>query len=433
MKVSRRNFIKGSAAIGATSVAGLSSVKLAHAATTDYKAMVCIFLAGGNDSYNMVLPTSEAEYAQYQGIRNHMAIAEQDIIPLNIQTDNSVSLGLHPAMQSFADIVNQGDASVLVNTGQLVEPTAGNANVQLPEKLMSHNSQQEMWKSGALEFHNSFGWAGRMVEDMHLPGNLPPLLSLSSEQKWLRTENGAKQFVLSSNGAGQYKRMTTDKLNGMLRHMDESYDNIFMDSYAQVMKNSFNRNEALKEVLDDAPAIGEFPSSNLGRSLGTISKLIASRSHSLMGHNRQVFYVTLGGFDTHTGQLNAHNGLLATLSDAMAAFYSEMQRQGLSDNVTTFTMSDFGRRITPNASGTDHGWAGHQLVMGGAVKGGKAYGNWPDLTPGGAFDYNNGRVIPDTSADQVCASLAKWFGYTQPVESLFNSLNNFTDKTIDFI
>ncbi len=434
MKISRRNFIKTSAAVSATSLAGLSSIKLAHAASQDYKAMVCLYMAGGNDAYNMVVPHSEQQYAQYQGIRTHMAIAHNELIPLGIKTDNAVDLALHPAMSSIANIIrDEGDATVLVNTGQLVEPVVGKSAFTVPDKLMSHNSQTIMAQTGSDDLSSEFGWAGRMLENNNDFVAIPPLMSLDKERKWLRNPSSIKQFVLTSNGAGKFFNLTSDKLNGLVHHMDAAYDNIFTDNYAKVMKATFHKNEELKTVLSTAPSFDGFPDTKLGSSLHTVAQLIDARNHSLMGHKRQVFFVNIGGFDTHEDQLPKHASLLEQVSDAMAAFYQEIKRQGLSEQVTTFTMSDFGRRISPNATGTDHGWAGHQIVMGGAVKGGKAYGNWPDLSIGGDFDYNNGRIKPELATDQVNASLAKWFGYNENLENLFSSLSNFQENTIDFI
>ncbi|WP_326492012.1 DUF1501 domain-containing protein [Vibrio maritimus] len=408
---------------------------MAQAGQDDYKALVCIFLFGGNDAYNMVIPDSSSEHDKYLAMRPGLAIGRNELLPLGIASDNKVNLGLHPKMESLVPVFNDGDATVIVNSGQLVEPIIGQNNVypRFPEFLMAHNLQQEMWQSGAENMSDKFGWAGRMVEYMNLSGSLPPLFSLNGEQKWLRN-NHVEPLVMPRTGVGTYSGLgSSHRIAGMIRHFDEQYDNLFTENYSLTIANSYYQNEALNEAFSAVGDLDGFPQSNLGDALHTTAKLISIRNDLSLKHSRQVFFVGLGGFDTHKNQANPHGELLKQVSDAMAAFHAEMKKQGISDNVTAFTMSDFGRRIMANDSGTDHGWAGHQLVVGGAVQGGRAYGNWPDLTPGSEYDYNNGRLIPEIAADQVNATLAQWFGYTGSLETLFPSLVQFPDKTVPFL
>ncbi|MGF1736408.1 DUF1501 domain-containing protein [Photobacterium satsumensis] len=435
MKMSRRHFLKSSTALGALSaVPGLSLSKQAVAGDDGFKALVCIFLFGGNDAYNMVVPIDE-HHQTYAKARPTLAIPKNELIDIGIQSEAgkkrpAVNLGLHPAMSRLKSMFEDDNATVLVNSGQLVGPIIGLANpYPVPEFLMAHNLQQTMWQSGALNMDDKLGWAGRMVESVYMSNDLSPMMSLNGEQKWLRNDV-YEQMVMTGGGPGKYNGLDQDERKfAMKYHFDRQFNNLFKDNYADVMSSRYYQNQRLADLLgeDDDDTVR----SSLSEQLHTTAKLI--EKHAEMGHHRQVYFVGLGGFDTHHNQKNVHHALLEQLADAMADFYQELKDINMLDNVTTFTMSDFGRRLMANDTGTDHGWAGHQLVMGGAVNGGKAYGNWPDLTPGSEYDYNNGRLIPEIAADQVNATLAQWFDKNLDVEKLFPSLEPFQDKTISFL
>lgn len=433
MKISRRNFLKSSAALSATSLApAVTGLNKAYAQEGDFKALVCIFLFGGNDAYNMVIPDNNKEYQDYFNARPGLAIARDELVKLGISTENGVPIGLHPAMQSLHDVYAvEKKATVIVNSGQLVEPIIGSTatNPRVPEFLMAHNLQQTMWQSGAENMEDRLGWAGRMVKEMYLPGSLSPLMSLNGEKKWLRSENH-EQLVMTSDGAGDYGGLNTaERYDAMLRHFNEKYRNLYADNYSDMMASRYYENDKLKAVLGGIGELPGYPDTSLGRSLQTTAKMIRARAE--LGHQRQIYFVGLGGFDTHKNQITTHALLLQQLADAMAAFYGDIKTAQMSEKVTTFTMSDFGRRVMANETGTDHGWAGHQLIMGGAVNGEKAYGKWPDLNPGSQYDYNNGRLIPEIAADQVNATLAQWFGYQGALTDLFPSLGAFEQHTLD--
>ncbi|MGF1683744.1 DUF1501 domain-containing protein [Photobacterium minamisatsumaniensis] len=436
MKMSRRHFLKSSTALGALSaVPGLSLSKQAVAGDDGFKALVCIFLFGGNDAYNMVVPVDADPHEVYRKARPSLALDRNDLVNIDIKSeagDNSsaVSLGLHPAMANLKDMFEDGNATVIVNSGQLVGPIIDQVNPHpVPDFLMAHNLQQTMWQSGALNMDDKLGWAGRMVESVYMSNDLSPMMSLNGEQKWLRNDV-YEQMVMTGGGAGKYNGLDQDERRlAMEYHFDRQFNNLFKDNYADVMSSRYYQNERLADLLGEED--DDTVRSSLSEQLHTTAKLI--EKHAEMGHHRQVYFVGLGGFDTHHNQKNAHHALLEQLADAMADFYQELKDINMLNNVTTFTMSDFGRRLMANDTGTDHGWAGHQLVMGGAVNGGKAYGEWPDLTPGSKFDYNNGRLIPGIAADQVNATLAKWFDDYLDVEKLFPSLEPFPQKTIPFL
>ncbi|WP_263078051.1 DUF1501 domain-containing protein [Endozoicomonas sp. Mp262] len=433
MKVSRRTFLKGSLASGASlmlpAVSGISS---AYGSTDDFKALVCIFLSGGNDAYNMVVPTSSKEYNIYKSMRPSIAHSQSTLIDTGLKTDNNVSLGLAPAMANLQPVFKAGDATVIVNSGQLIEPVVGKSNPQLPQFILAHNYQSVAWQSGTLSHDDEFGWAGRMADDMYLNGSISPLISMSGQCKFLRSKSLGQLTINPGQPSGYEGLNTPQRLEAMNRHFSTDYKNLMQRNYADVMEKCYLDHDTLRGYLDELDGTNDFPDTGLGNSLKAAAQYIRIRGK--LGHQRQVYFIQLGGFDTHKDQKKSHENLLKQLADAMAAFHSDINSVGLNDNVTTFTMSDFGRRIPSNASGTDHGWGGHQLVMGGAVNGKKAYGTWPDLRPGSPYDYKNSRMIPEIAADQVSATLASWFGYNKNLEELFPVLNNgFDRKTLDFI
>ncbi|MGR5061296.1 DUF1501 domain-containing protein [Photobacterium sp. DNB22_13_2] len=436
MKMSRRNFLKSSTALSALStVPGLALSHQAVAGDDGFKALVCVFLFGGNDAYNMVVPVDNHHYERYRQARPSLAINQNELVDINIKSEagantSEVSLGLHPAMESLKPVFANQDATVIVNSGQLVEPIIGQQGPFVyPDFLMAHNLQQTMWQSGSLNMEDKLGWAGRMVSSVYLSNDLSPMMSLNGEQKWLRNDV-YEQLVIPGAGPKKYNGLDQpERLEAMQYHFAQEFGNLFKDNFTDVMKSRFLQNDRMIELLGEEDDGVERTS--LAEQLHTTAKLI--KQHADMGHHRQIYFVGLGGFDTHHNQKNAHTALLGQVADAMAEFYDEINGMNMSDKITTFTMSDFGRRLMPNDTGTDHGWAGHQLVMGGAVNGGKAYGHWPDLTPGSEYDYNNGRLIPEIAADQVNATLARWFGYNDDLTTLFPSLANFEQKTLTFL
>ena len=433
MKFSRRNFLKGGLASGASLVLpAVSGINPAYGSSDGFKALVCIFLQGGNDAYNMVIPASSQEYNLYQSMRPNMAVARNKLVDTGLMADNHVPLGLHSAMASLHPVFKAGNATVIVNSGQLVEPVIGKTNPRIPPFVMAHNYQSILWESGTMSYDNEFGWAGRMADDMYLNGTLSPLISINGERKWLRSRSLGQLVIRPEQPSGYEGMDTPEKLRALDRHFTNHYSNLFQRNYSQAMETAYLDHMTLKGYLDELGSTGPYPDTDLGHSLQSAAQYIRIRGK--LGHQRQVYYIGLGGFDSHKDQAKSHEKLLQTLSDAMAAFQADIDSTGLSDQVTTFTMSDFGRRIVSNATGTDHGWGGHQLIMGGAVKGGKAYGTWPDLSPGSPYDYKNSRMIPEIAADQVSATLATWFGYPKSPENLFPSLNNgFNRKTLDFL
>ncbi|WP_019615789.1 DUF1501 domain-containing protein [Psychromonas ossibalaenae] len=437
MKLSRRTFLQMSATLASsTALTALPSTATASNIEDGHKALVCIFLFGGNDAYNMLVPMSEPAYSQYITARPDLGLTQDQILPTGLATDNGVQLGIHHAMASMLPLFTNGQASAFINSGQLIEPATRTQieqkEVRLPDFLMAHNSQQDMWQSGAENLSHPYGWAGRMMDMLGISSDISPLFSITNEAKLLRNAN-ASQVIINSSGVDDYTAWDQEsRVNGYFSHFrTREYTNVYERNYAQRMQESVIENQELKNVLNAYPATGSYPQSDLAEQLSMVSRLIQAKD--MMGQKRQVFFVGIGGFDTHKNQQAVHHDLLAQVSDAIAAFNQDINEQGLNDQVTSITMSDFGRRIIANASGTDHGWGGHQIISGGAVNTTSAYGSWPDLTLESESNYNNGRIIPGIAADQVNASLCSWFGLSnEKILELFPNLNNFDSPDLDF-
>ncbi len=439
MKLSRRRFLQSSMALSAASMTTLPHTAFAQqsrTATSDYKALVIVFLKGGNDAYNMIVPTSPREYETYQATRPNLALTPTEIHPISLTTENQVNLGIHHAMSDLVPLFESGDASVFVNSGQLLTPTTRSTIAAslspLPRFLMAHNMQQDMWQTGATYYNSPQGWAGRMMAMLSEKTEISPLISLNSQTR-LNISDQLPQTVLNSNGIGQYSGWHDPiYVDEYFSHFDGDFDNIYTQYFTDTMKKSVIENAELKTILESHPSTAVYPETNLAAQLKMVSRMIQARQ--ALYHQQQVFFVSIGGFDTHVNQKPTHHALLENIAQAFTAFNSDLTQQGMNKNVITLTMSDFGRRVLSNESGTDHGWGGHQLVMGGAIKGLQAYGEWPDLTPNSEDDYNHGRIIPGIAADQINASIARWFGLSDnQVLELFPNLSNFPSPYIDFI
>ena len=444
MKLSRRHFLKTTAVVSATtlSTSALASSIIptnnSQSSENANKALVCVFLLGGNDAYNMIVPTPGcAAYQDYQAARPKMKLNKDQLSDLNLTTTNGIPLSINNNMTSLLPLFASGNAAAIINSGQLVEPTTrdeiSNYQVKLPQFLMAHNQQQDLWQLGTENLGDAYGWAGKMMDMLGATGSLSPLISVNQGQKLLRNKK-SQQTVINGKGAGTYSGWNEEeRLDGYFSHFTQrQYDNIYMRNYASAMSRNVSENEAIKTILSKHPNSETYPESDLAQQLSMVSRLIKARDD--MHQQQQVFFVGLNGFDTHQFQNRDHPKLLKQVSDALSAFNTDMVDSGLNDQVTCVTMSDFGRRLQANASGTDHGWAGHQIVTGGAVRGKAVYGEWPQLTADSQHNYNNGRIIPTIAADQVNASLCRWLGLSEPqILSIFPNLANFKSPYIEFI
>jgi uncharacterized protein (DUF1501 family) len=433
-------------AAGASLVSGLSKLGLVSAlaqGTTDYKALVCIFMFGGNDSNNMLVPT-DSRYTQYLQARSVLALPQSQLLPLQI---NGQSIyGLHPNMPEMQGYFNnQKSLAIIANVGTLVQPTTQatyRAFQNLPENLFSHSDQQDQWQSAQLAGIPVSGWAGKVadnVQTFNAAAQFPPILSISGSPVFC-TGISTRPFSMDPgqppglNGfdpsaASQARYAATQQLL------------TFDSGLSMVQAANAVTGQAVKfaQVLSDAlknipPLQTLFPGTYLGQQLQQVAQVISARS--ALGVQRQIFFCAVGGFDTHADQLPQQVQLLSDVSKSMSAFYQATQELAVANQVTSFTLSEFSRTLEPSSNGgSDHAWGAHQLILGGAVKGNAIYGTFPTLALGGPNDADqNGRWIPTTALDQYAATLATWFGVgAGNLPSIFPNLVNFSAGNLGFL
>lgn len=452
-KINRRDFLRTSGAAAAAaafaSTPGLAYTQIVGTAApfNDYRALVCVFLHGGNDSFNMLVPNTDAEYNAYAASRQNLAIARGDLLGINpLSSAGSTPFGLHPAMGGIRTLFESGRAAFIANVGPLVEPTTKiqfqNQSVILPPQLFSHNDQQAQWHSLKGAATSKTGWAGRIgdliktsVADQIMATNASlsgTSLSQSADDTvaYVMGPTGPLPFLGFSNNPNDI--LYEQKLS-FGRIVESQHDSVYERGFAEIQQRAIASADTVSNAIDTAPPISVvFPNSPLGQQLETVAKLIASRDQLDM--QRQIFFVGIGGFDSHDNQNLDQPGLLGGISESITAFHDATVEIGVSDSVTTFTQSDFGRTLTSNGDGTDHAWGGNQLVVGGAVNGRDLYGSYPTLEIGGTEDVGGGRMIPSTSADQYAATLAKWFGIPDiDLDIVAPNLVNFAQRDLGFM
>jgi len=434
-------------AAGASMLGGLSKLGLVSAfaqGTTDYKALVCIFLFGGNDGNNMVVPI-DSRYAGYQTVRGPLAIPQGQL--LSLQSGSQASYGLHPNMPEMQGYFNnQKNLAILANVGTLVQPTTQamyQAYQNLPQNLFSHSDQQDQWQSAQLAGVPVSGWAGKVADSVQSAYNtgakFPPILSVSGNAVFC-TGITSQPFTMDpgqspglqgfdSSAASQARFVATQQLltfdSGLSLVQAANAVTGQAVQYSVVLSNALQSIPPLQTV---------FPKGDLASQLKQVAQVIAAQSY--LGVKRQIFFCSYGGFDTHGDQLTQHVQLLTTVSQSMSAFYQATVELGVANQVTTFTVSEFGRTMEPGSNGgTDHAWGNHQLILGGAVKGNSVYGTFPTLALGGPDDADqNGRWIPTTALDQYAATLATWFGVSAAnLPSIFPNLANFPTSNLGFM
>ncbi len=453
-KINRRDFlVQSSAAAALVSAPGFAYTQGFGAAApfNDYRALVCVFLHGGNDSFNMLVPNTDAEYNAYAASRQNLAIPRADLIPINpvSETPGSEAFGLHPAMGGLQTLFESGNAALVANLGPLVEPTTKtqfeNQSVVLPPQLFSHNDQQSQWNSLKGANTSKTGWAGRMADliSAEVANQRMATNASVSGTSLFQSADNTIAYVMGQDGPLQFEGFSTDPTSILFDQraafqgvLDAQYGSIYERGFAEIQSRAVAAADTVSAAIISAENSGiittTFPSTPLGRQLSTVAKLIASRVELDM--QRQVFFVGIGGFDSHDNQNQDQPGLLGGVSDALAAFYSATVDIGVAGDVTAFTQSDFGRTLTSNGDGTDHAWAGNQVVLGGAVNGRDIYGAYPTLEIGGPEDVGGGRMIPSTSADQYAATLAKWFGIPDvDLDIIAPNLSNFAQRDLGFM
>lgn len=406
----------------------------------DYKALVCVMLGGGNDSFNMLIPRGNTEYNEYATTRSNLAIAQNEILQINPFTSDGRVFGLHPAMPEMQQLFENESLAFLSNVGTLVEPSTKsdlqNELVKTPLGLFSHSDQQQQWQTGKPHERGNIGWGGRiadLLQSSNSNQNISMNISLLGNNIFQRG-NEVIPYSISPQGSigingygGQniYDELKTTALNSM---MDRDYQDIYKNAYINTIKAS---NDASLEFQSAIDAISDFttpiPEDNyLANQLRMVAKTIAARD--TLGFNRQIFYVNIGHWDHHDELLLNHASNLGELSIAMKYFNDLMAEINTNDCVTTFSISDFGRTLTSNGNGTDHAWGGNVFMMGGAVNGKEMYGTYPTLALNSDASIFDGILIPSTANDLYIAELALWFGVSaSDLPLILPNIGNFYD------
>ncbi len=452
MNLNRRKFIKQNLALAGFMASGfnvLNSSQMAHAANLDgYKALVCIYLAGGNDSFNMFVPSSPSEHADYAAARQFLAVPRAQLLP----TDSAY--GFHPRMPNTQALYGQGSLAVLANVGPLIRPVTQQQYLDqtsdIPPQLFSHNDQAGLWMTAYASQRSSQGWAGRMMDLLYPnPATTPwpsPSISLGGSNLW-QTGNTVRFYDMGTERAEALSLAYRAGSFPLTDAYAEAYQLARSSSRKMVAEHALIQSHAIEysslvnDALAHAPTSFTVPFGigGLQAQLQMVARMIAVRDRLDTNVQRQVFFVQLGGWDTHSNQLAAdspesHPSLLAQLDQSLHQFNSALGDLGVQNEVTTFTATEFGRSLTPNSSGTDHGWGGHSMIMGGAVSGNNIYGTMPQLANNSSDTVENNRIIPSSSVDQYSATLARWFGLNaSELNSVFPNLGNFASSDLGFM
>jgi uncharacterized protein (DUF1501 family) len=449
MQLRRRSFIKYASLAAAGNLAGMrpfGALNALAATTPDYKALVCIFMYGGNDANNMVIPTDPTNGGLYQSTRGPLAITT------GLQGLNGINFGLHPGMPELATLFNNKNAAIIANVGTLNTPMtralylASNPNV--PTNLFSHPDQQEEWQNAAASGATATGWAGRISDVMNGSYNasatIPMITSVAGDTLFC---NGISTTPVSvspgnlggascSEGSECSARQTAAQ---SLITFNSGISLITADD--QITSNAYNYAATLTAATKSVTPLqtsfytpGTKTLTPIAAQLQQIAQIIQVRA--ALGVQRQIFFAGVGNFDTHSDQLALQAALLQQISPAMNDFYAATVEMGIAGSVTSFTMSDFARTFQPNSNtGTDHAWGSHHFVMGGAVNGGQMYGTFPSLRLAGPDDSgSNGRWVPSTGSVQYAATLASWFGVpAAQLPTVFPNIASFPTQNMGFV
>lgn len=447
MSPSRRQFLRQAGFGSLSSIPVLNTLvnlgaagRLAAAtapANGEYRALVCVFLAGGNDSFNVLVPREASAYATYQASRSNLALTPAQLI--DISPIGLPNFAVHGGMPEIANLFSSGKAAFIANVGTLIEPVENRAQVaanskRLPLGLYSHSDQIEQWQTSIPHSRSGIGWAGRMADllsDLNTQPVVPMNVSLDGSNVWQTGNTVAEYSIVPGNnlelggavGLAGYERGAL-QFNEAVNAASTAVDSQLGLTYTNLLARTFQNRK--KQALDaynlfynatsaPLPPAAVFPNTPLGYRLRTVAQAIQGRAG--IGAVRQTFFVQLGGWDHHSGVLDGQAAMLPQVSAAIGAFYNALTLMGVENQVTTFTASDFGRTLTSNGQGSDHAWGGNQIVVGGSVLGQRIHGQFPDLAVNpdsgpevNPLDTGRGRFIPTTSCDEFFAELALWLG-----------------------
>lgn len=391
--------------------------------SNDYRALVCILLAGGNDSYNMLVPTSSAAYADYAVTRSNLALTQGSLLPLNYTDPQGRSFGIHPSMPEVQGLFNSGKLAFLANIGTLIQPSTKaqvvNQTVPLPNGLLSHADQIQQWQTSIPQSREARGWGGRMADIISSANNNQNIsmgISLGGTNVFQAGVNST-EFTIQNTGDGSvgihvfesnewYDQLIRARVDSLL---NQQYQDMFKQTFGQRVRHAQDSHIQFSSAIAAVPPfVTQFSNNPVSADMSMIAKTIAARD--ILDMSRQTFFVVFGGWDHHDEVLNNQQAMLSMVSKGMSEFQAAMVELGIDDCVTTFTISDFARTLTSNGNGTDHAWGGNVMVMGGAVNGGTIYGNYPSLALNGPDEVGGGVLVPGLSTDSYFAELAQWMG-----------------------
>jgi uncharacterized protein (DUF1501 family) len=465
IEIERRALLQRSgqlAMMGAASSYALGLAGIGEAAAFSnaggYKALVCVFLYGGNDYANTLIPFDSANYARYQTIRgttgseaaNGIALARASLAntvltpPQGQTLTDDITYALAPTMPRLKALYDQGAMAPLLNVGPLLAPLTraqyDNGSVPRPAKLFSHNDQQSTWQSSRPEGSRT-GWGGRMG-DLALTSNTNAMFTAinATGNAVLLSGQTAVPYQVSPAGATLYNPLQSGRLfnssaasRALGTLLRSGSGNVMAADYARINDRSITFGAFINNALANSTLTTSFGTGNrLADQLRVVARLIAARQS--LGVTRQVFLVSLGGFDNHDGLIGTHDVLLGQVDFAMDAFYRATVELGVANNVTAFTASDFGRTFSSNGDGSDHGWGAHHFIVGGAVNGGRFYGRAPSVATNTADQVGQGRLLPAVSVDEFSATLATWFGVApSELPSVAPNIGRFASPNLGFM
>lgn len=416
----------------------------------DYRALVCVFLQGGADGFSLVVPTDNAGHAEYMDSRGTLALGRGQLLDLPSASASGPSIGLHESAAALRPLYAGGRLALISNVGNLIEPTTreqyeSNA-VTLPSQLFSHADQEVQWQQLQGRHSARDGWGALAAGYLADGGSHDYLTSISlAGANYWQAGTSQRPFSMRDTGIVSYPGM--DAGSDWQRPRREAFERVLelerrhllSRGYADLQRRAMNNTAELGAVLAQRfpegsadPIVHDPEQNELAASLNMVAKLIAVQPE--LGLRRQIFYVRMGGFDVHDNQNRELPELFAELADALAGFQGALDGLGVSGNVTTFTASDFGRSLTSNGDGTDHGWGNHLFAMGGAVRGGELYGTLPRMSVDGPDAVANGRVVPTLSASQYAATLLTWIGLDDTqLDRVLPDLANFSTRDLGFL
>lgn len=456
----RRQFLRTCAGVSGTAIAAsMSRLGIIDAfaqdhhrggfdVATDYRALVCVFMAGGNDSWNTVVCMDD--YANYANIRGSqasggLAIPQNTLLSQMFPPSDGRQFGLHPNLSPFRTLWGQGKLAVVANVGSLLEPIDRPTYLARPDlrppSLFSHSDQVAQWNTSCASPALLTGWGGRVGDrTLHMNGTIPfPMMVTVAGATLFGTGAVIRPLEVTSAGTVGLQGFNTSAIsqtryNAMKALLAADQDVTFVKTTGGTIGRAIETNELLSAALNTLPPLQTvFPASGLGDQLKMVARIINART--LLNIHREIFFVQIGGFDTHSGQITAQGNLFTQMSQAMAAFYNATVEMGVADSVTQFTASDFSRTLKFNGGGTDHAWGSCQFVIGGSVRGGDFYGDWPVFALSGPNDSGSqGRFIPTTAVDQYTSTLAQWYGLAPgDVNAVFPNITKFNTNNLGFM